>query len=58
MEFIYFVLNLSKMAGICYYNFTVGFVTKVPDIMSDGQNKLKGIFGIHYDNFFGYKNER
>ena len=46
------------MAGICYYNFTVGFVTKVPDIMSDGQNKLKGIFGIHYDNFFGYKNER
>ena len=46
------------MAGICYYNFTVGFLSKYPDIMNDGQNKLKGILGEPYDQFLGYKNER
>ena len=46
------------MAGLCFHNFTVGFIPKYPDIMSDGQNKLKGTIGHHIDSFFGYKNER
>ena len=46
------------MAGICFYNFTVGFLAKVPDIMSDGPNKLKGILGDPYDTFLGYKKQR
>ena len=46
------------MAGLCSYNFTVGFRPKIPDVMSDGRNRLKGTFGIYLDDFFGYKNER
>lgn len=46
------------MAGICYYNFTIGFNPIYQDIKSDGQNKLKGIFGHDVDLFYGSKNER
>ena len=46
------------MAGLCSYNFTVGFYSLYPDIMNDGHNKLKGIFGHHVNSFYGYKNER
>ena len=46
------------MAGLCSYNFTVGFLSRYPDIMSDGQNKIKGTYGSHFDLFLGYKNER
>ena len=46
------------MAGLCFYNFTVGFYPQYPDLMSDGHNKLKGIFGHHVNSFYGYKNER
>ena len=46
------------MAGLCSYNFTVGFVHKKNIIMNDGQNELKGIVGHHVNSFYGYKNER
>ena len=46
------------MAGVCLYNFTVGMRSKIPDIMKDGQNRIKGRFGSHIDKFYGYKNER
>ena len=57
----FFVLKfkyISEMAGLCSYNFTVGFLSRYPDIMSDGQNKIKGTYGNHFDIFYGYKNER
>ena len=46
------------MAGVCFYNYTIGFLSRYPDILIDGQNKLKGTFGDHFDSFFGYKNQR
>ena len=46
------------MAGLCHYNFTIGFISRYPDVMSDGRNKLKGTIGDHLNTFFGYKNER
>ena len=46
------------MAGVCFYNFTVGYLSRYPDIMSDGPNKLKGRFGTPCNLFLGYKNER
>ena len=46
------------MAGLCSYNFTVGFLPEKPDIMSDGQNRIKGIYGSPWNSFYGYKNER
>ena len=46
------------MAGLCSYNFTVGFYPQNPDVMNDGHNKLKGGVGQPYDTFLGYKNER
>ena len=46
------------MAGVCLYNFTIGFVPRYPDIMSDGPNRIKGIYGTHWNSFLGYKNER
>lgn len=36
------------MAGLCSYNFTVGFRPKNPDIVSDGQNGLKGEVGDYF----------
>ena len=46
------------MAGLCFYNFTIGYIHLNPDVMSDGQNQLKGTVGQPYNTFFGYKNER
>ena len=46
------------MAGICSENFTIGFVSKYPDIMNDGENKLKGTVGVYFDKFYSYKNKR
>ena len=46
------------MAGVCLYNFTIGMRPKIPDIMKDGQNRIKGRLGSPIDLFYGYKNER
>ena len=46
------------MAGVCLFNFTVGMRSKKPDVTNDGQHRLKGIFGQHFDNLYGYKDER
>lgn len=46
------------MAGVCSYNFTVGFGSKNPAIRNDGQNKITDKVGDLYDSFFGYKNQR
>ena len=46
------------MAGVCFYNFTVGFLYSYPDITNDRPNKLQGVYGDHLDLFLGYKNER
>ena len=46
------------MAGICSYNFTIGFIARNPDIMNDGPNKLQGTYGKYFDKFLDYKNER
>ena len=46
------------MAGVCSYNFTVGFGSKNPAIRNDGRNKLKEAVGDLWDKFLGYKNER
>ena len=46
------------MAGLCSYNFTVGFLSVYPHVMSDGQNQLRGTVGRQYNTFLGYKNER
>ena len=46
------------MAGLCFYNFTVGFYSQYPDVMSDGDNKLKGIVAHDANSFYGYKNKR
>ena len=45
------------MAGLCSYNFTVGFSPISMDILSDGEHKLEGIFGKLFDSFYSSKNE-
>ena len=60
---IFFVFNFFrfkyfKMAGLCSYNFTVGFRIKKTDIRNDGKNKLQGLIGHHFDAFLGYKYKR
>ena len=46
------------MAGVCFYNFTVGYLLRHQDIMSDGPNRLKGRMGSPWNSFLSYKNER
>ena len=49
---------MPKMAGVCSYNFTIGYLFRYPEVVNDGQNRLKGRFGSPIDLLYGYKNER
>ena len=46
------------MAGLCFYNLTIGYRFKRPDITNNGQNRVKGSIGDIFDIFYDYKNKR